>query len=189
MHGFAKRGLALAAAASGLVMGVGGVAFADANASGDATNSHGIGTGTVVGTAAEVPVLLCGTAAPVAGFANELQGATCAAAHTAAVAGESSHNGGILAGNVADVAAAVPGEVCGTNAIVGGVQETADSTTCTIGAEGPLVSSIASTEHDGGIVSGNAVNVGATVPLALCGNTIGLLGVQDHVHGTTCSIS
>ncbi|HEV2637038.1 MAG TPA: chaplin family protein [Actinocrinis sp.] len=189
MHGFAKRGLALAAAASGLVIGVGGAAYADATVSGDASNSHGTVSGTVVGAAGEVPVLLCGTGVNGGSFTNEFMGTDCTAAHTAEVAGYATHNGGTVSGNVANVALGVPAEVCGTNADVAGTEELADSTTCSFGTAGPLASAVGTSEYSGGTISGNVVNLGATVPVELCGTNVGISAVHDHLHGTTCSIS
>lgn len=189
MHGIAKRGLALAAAASGLVMGIGGAAYADATSIGGATNDHGIGAGQVVGGAAEAPILLCGTGAPVAATQNDIPGGMCAAAHTVQVGGNTSNSGGIVAGNVIQAGAAVPGEVCGTDALVGGADEQLDGTTCAIGANGPIASALGAASDDRGIASGNVVNLSAAVPLEVCGTNAAVVADDDHVHGTTCSIS
>ena len=189
MHGFAKRGLALAAAASGLVMGIGGAAYADATSSGDTSFDHGVGTGSVIGGAAEAPILLCGTDGSVVGFHNDIPGASCDAAHTVQVDGNTSSSGGVVAGNVIQAGAAVPGELCGNNVFVGGIKERIDGSTCTIGEDGPIATATGSAVHSGGVVSGNVINLAAAVPLELCGNNVGVVAVKDHIHGTTCNIS
>ena len=189
MHGFAKRGLALAAAASGLVMAVGGVASADTTSSGDATNSAGAGSGWTVGAAGEVPVLFCGTDALGAAFTNDVPGGMCTESHTAQVAGSTSNTGGIVAGDVVQAAAGVPAEVCTTNALVGGIKEQIEGSNCTIGANGPVASAVGSAEHDGGIASGEVVNAAPVIPVEVCGTVAELVAVKDKIHGTTCAIS
>jgi ChpA-C len=189
MHGFAKRGLALAAAASGLVMAVGGVANADTTSSGDATNSAGIGSGWVVGGAGEIPALVCGTDALGAAFKNDVPGGMCTEAHTSQVAGSTSNTGGIGAGNVVQAGAGTPAEACGTDVLAGGIKESIDGTSCTIGANGPVVSAVGSAEHDGGIASGEVVNAAPVIPVEVCGTVGEVVAVKDKIHGTTCTIS
>jgi ChpA-C len=189
MHGFAKRGLALAAAASGLVIGIAGTAAADVTSSGDATNSAGIGSGWVVGGAGEIPALVCGTGALGAAVTNDIPGGLCADGHAGQVAGSTSNSGGIVAGDVVQAAAAIPAEVCTTNALVGGIKETIDGTSCSIGANGPVVSAVGSAEHDGGIASGLVVNAAPAIPAEVCGTVAELVATRNHIHGTTCTIS
>jgi hypothetical protein len=189
MHGFAKRGLALAAVASGLVMGVASVASADATSSGDATTSAGIGSGSVIGAAGEVPAIVCGTDALGAAFKNDVPGALCAESHSAQVAGSTSNDGGIVTGDVVQAGAAIPAEVCTTNVPVGAIKEAIDGTSCTIGTNGPVVSAVGSSEHNGGIGSGLVVNAAPAIPAEVCGTVAELVAVKDHIHGTTCTIS
>ena len=189
MHGFAKRGPALAAVASGLVMGIASAASADATSSGDAALSPGIGSGSVIGGAAEIPALLCGTSAFGAALGNDVPGGLCSSAHTVQVAGSTDKSPGIVTGDVVQAGAAVPAEVCNTNALVGTIKDHIDGTSCTIGTDGPIASADGSAEHDGGIASGLVVYLAAAVPVEACGTTADVGGIKNKVHGTTCTIS
>jgi hypothetical protein len=192
MHGFAKRGLALAAATSGLVLGTAGIAAADATATGESTHSAGIASGNVANAPVAIPVNFCGNQALVIALKNVDEGQMCTigAGEGAMAMGSADKSGGIGSGNVADVAANVPANVCGNQigAIV--AKATTKPSTCTIGTTGggPGASATGSSEHSGGILSGNVANVAASVPLNICGNQVEGIAFSDTVDGSTCSI-
>ncbi|MEV6212918.1 chaplin [Kitasatospora sp. NPDC051914] len=72
-----RRALALAAAAGALVLGSAGVANADANAVGTASNSPGLLSGNVVQIPVHVPVSACGNSIDLAGLLNPTSGNVC----------------------------------------------------------------------------------------------------------------
>lgn len=192
MHGFAKRGLALAAATSGLVLGTASFAAADATATGEASHSGGIVAGNVANVPAAVPVNFCGNQVLVIALKNIDEGSMCmiGSGEGASSTGSADWSGGIGAGNVVDGALAVPVNACGNQA--GLIVAKADDkpTTCTIGTNSgaPGASATGASDHSGGIGSGNVVNVSASVPINLCGNQVEGAAFADTLDGQNCSI-
>ena len=191
MHGFAKRGLALAAATSGLVLGTAGIAAADATTTGESSHSGGIAAGNVANVPVAIPVNFCGNQALVIALKNVDEGQMCTigSGEGATATGSSDHSAGIGSGNVANVAANVPVNACGNQigAIV--AKATTKPSTCTIGTNGsdPGASAMGASDHSGGILSGNVANVAASVPVNLCGNQVEGIALADTVEGSTCS--
>ncbi|MGH3417851.1 MAG: chaplin family protein [Actinocrinis sp.] len=192
MHGFAKRGLALAAATSGLLLGTAGIAAADATATGDSSHSGGAASGNVVNAPVAVPVNFCGNQVLVVALKNVNEGTMCdiGPGEGAMATGSSDHSGGIGSGNVVDGALAVPVNACGNQAGLGVVKAVDKPSTCTIGTNGdaPGASAMGASDHSGGILSGNVVNLAASVPVNLCGNQVEAIAVADKLEGQTCSI-
>ncbi|QEV22414.1 chaplin [Streptomyces alboniger] len=60
-----------------MVLGVGAPAFADAGASGAASNSPGVISGNVVQVPIHVPINLCGNTVDIIGLLNPAFGNTC----------------------------------------------------------------------------------------------------------------
>ena len=56
------------------------------------------------------------------------------------------------------------------------------------GFSGPGASAMGASDHSGGILSGNVVNVAASVPLNICGNQVEAIAFADKLDGSTCSI-
>src|SRR5581483_11797066 len=148
MHGFAKRGLALAAATSGLVLGTAGIAAADATATGESSHSGGAISGNVVNAPVAVPVNFCGNQALVIALKNVGEGAMAQ--------GSSEHSGGLGSGNVADAAVAVPVNACGNEVGVIAAKDKVKPQTCSIGTNGDAPGALATgaSEHSGGLLSG-----------------------------------
>jgi ChpA-C len=192
MHGFAKRGLALAAATSGLVLGTAGIAAADATATGESSHSGGIASGNVANAPVAIPVNFCGNQAIVIGLKNVNEGQLCTigSGEGAIATGSSEKSAGIGSGNVADVAASVPVNACGNQIGAAMAKDVTKPSTCTIGTNGsdPGASAMGSSEHSGGILSGNVANVAASVPVNACGNQVEVIGLSDKLEGSTCSI-
>lgn len=192
MHGFAKRGLALAAATSGLVLGTAGIAAADATATGEASHSGGIASGNVANAPVAIPVNFCGNQVLVVALKNVDEGSMCTigAGQGAMATGSSEKSGGIGSGNVVDGALAVPVNACGNQAGLIVVKAHDKPTTCTIGTNGsaPGATANGASEHSGGILSGNVVNVAGSIPVNLCGNQVEAIAFKDTLEGQTCSI-
>ncbi|WP_431682882.1 chaplin [Kitasatospora sp. KL5] len=73
-----RKALALAAAAGALVLGSAGVANADANAVGTASNSPGLLSGNVIQIPVHIPVNICGNTVNVLAALNPTAGNICA---------------------------------------------------------------------------------------------------------------
>ncbi len=192
MHGFAKRGLALAAATSGLVLGTAGIAAADATATGESTHSGGAVSGNVANVPVAVPVNFCGNQALVIALKNVDEGSMCTigSGEGTLAQGSSEHSGGLGSGNVANAAVAVPVNACGNQ--IGAIVAKAKvkPQTCTIGTNGdaPGASATGASEHSGGILSGNVANAAVSVPVNLCGNQVEGIAFRDTLDSQTCSI-
>jgi hypothetical protein len=191
MHGFAKRGLALAAATSGLVLGTAAVAAADSTATGDASHSGGIVSGNVGNAAASIPVNFCGNTAVVVALKDTTLGSMCdiASGESATATGSVDHSAGIGAGNDVNLAGNVPVNVCGNEIGAGSIKGWVDPSTCTIGAGGwDGATATGSSDHSGGFLAGNVLNGALSVPINACGNQVEFVGLKDTTHGSTCSI-
>lgn len=192
MHGFAKRGLALAAATSGLVLGTAGIAAADATATGEASHSGGIASGNVANAPVAIPVNFCGNQVLVVALKNVDEGSMCTigAGQGATATGSADKSGGIGSGNVVDGALAVPVNACGNQAGLGVVKALDKPQTCTIGTNGGAPGAVATGASDksGGIIAGNVINLAAAVPVNVCGNQVEAVAFKDTLDSQTCSI-
>jgi hypothetical protein len=72
-----KRGVAVAAAAVGLIAGGAGVASASSDAAGVASNSPGVLSGNAIQVPVHVPVNLCGNTVNVIALLNPAFGNSC----------------------------------------------------------------------------------------------------------------
>ncbi|MET9607430.1 chaplin [Streptomyces sp. NPDC006512] len=72
-----RRGLAVALAASAVVVAGGSVASADAGARGIAAYSPGVGSGNLIQVPIHIPVNACGNTVSVIGLLNPSFGNTC----------------------------------------------------------------------------------------------------------------
>jgi len=192
MHGFAKRGLALAAAASGLVLGTAGIAAADATATGETAHSGGVNSGNVVNSPLAAPVNFCGNQALVTALKNVDEGSICTIGpgEGALAQGSSEYSGGVGSGNVANTAVSMPLNVCGNQSGTIVVKDKDKSQTCTIGTNSDEPGAIATgaSDHSGGLLSGNVANTAVSMPLNVCGNQSDVIGFRNTVDGTTCTI-
>jgi small secreted domain DUF320 len=192
MHGFAKRGLALAAATSGLVLGTAGIAAADATATGESSHSGGAISGNVANVPVAVPVNFCGNQALVIALKNVDEGSMCTigSGEGALAQGSSEHSGGLGSGNVANAAVAVPVNACGNQAGAIVAKAKVEPQTCSIGTNGdaPGASATGASEHSGGLLSGNVANAAVSVPVNLCGNQAEVIALRDTLDSQTCTI-
>ncbi|WP_052849873.1 chaplin [Streptomyces avicenniae] len=72
-----KKVVAVAAAASGLMLAGAGLAVADSHAAGAAVGSPGVLSGNVVQVPVHVPINVCGNTISVIGLLNPAFGNTC----------------------------------------------------------------------------------------------------------------
>jgi hypothetical protein len=188
MHGFAKRGLALAAATSGLVLATAGIAAADATATGTSSNSGGLGSGNTANIAGSIPVNACGNQALLIALKDVDAPQMCKIEDStmATATGSSSWSPGIIAGNVADAALSVPVNACGNQAGAISVHAWTGMNQCRI--TGGDATATGSSVHSGGIIAGNVINGALSVPVNACGNQVDVIGFADKVAGSDCSI-
>jgi hypothetical protein len=190
MHGIAKRGLALIAATSGIVMGGAAIASADSGAvtTASTTQSGGAVAGWVAQAPVNIPVNVCGNSVEALAFKEMVHGSTCTNDKPGAWAGATTtKSGGIGAGNTVQAAANVPVNVCGNTVAAAAVKNDYEGSTCTNNAGGPGASATSSIDKSGGILSGNTVQAVLNVPVNACGNVVGLGVVKNHYAGQTCT--
>jgi hypothetical protein len=114
MQGFAKKGLLLTAAVSGLLAGAAGAASANATAVGAANHNAGAGSGNQVQLTGNAPINACGDTATGAGGLNVAALNHCINHGTEATdRGEVSHSPGAISGNQVQGALNVPINACG----------------------------------------------------------------------------
>jgi hypothetical protein len=190
MHGIAKRGLALVAATSGIVLGGAAIATADAGAVTTATTSHSGGAvaGWVAQAPVNIPVNVCGNSVEALAFKEMVHGTTCTNNKPGATAtATTTKSGGIGAGNTVQVAGNVPVNVCGNTVAGAAVKNDYEGSTCTNNVGGPGAAATSSVDHSGGLVSGNTVQAVLNVPINACGNVVGLGVVKNMYEGQTCT--
>jgi len=185
MHGIAKRGLALVAATSGIVLGGAAVASAD-GATATTTQSGGAVAGWVAQAPVSVPVNVCGNSVEAIAFHEVVNGTTCKNYQGAAAAATTAMSGGIGAGDTVQAVGNVPVDICG-NAVAGaGIKNLYTGSACTNNAWGPGASATSTVDHSGGILAGNTVQGGVNVPINACGDVVGLGVVKNYYEGSTC---
>ena len=194
--------MVVAAAATSVWSLCGSAAFADADASGQATDSSGVLAGNNVQAPVHVPLNACGNTANIAALLNPAFGTSCgndsdsgtSASSSGAVA-ESATEGssGVLAGNTVQVPIHAPLNACGNTADVIGALNPAGGGDCAIGSgSGTSASSSggasasSSTAGSSGVLAGNTVQVPIHAPLNACGNTVDVVSVLNPVADITC---
>jgi hypothetical protein len=133
MHGIAKRGLALAAAASGLVLGTAGIAAASASATGETAQSGGIASGNVIEVPVSAPINVCGDQVLVGAAHNDVGPSTCSngGGDSATAQGSTLNSGGILSGNVIEAPVATALNLCGNQVGLLAVDNLTEGSVCT----------------------------------------------------------
>jgi hypothetical protein len=175
---------------------------AGAAASSTVKNSGGILSGNTVQIPIDLGLNLCTNQADAIAASNTVAGSTCGGPGAAggAKSGSSatstvSHSGGILSGNTVQAPVNIPLNVCGNQAIAGGLKNSVGGGTCgdsaganANGSGGSGGSSAtAVTDHSGGILSGNIIQAPVNVPVNACGNQANVVGIKDKVGGTDCA--
>jgi hypothetical protein len=188
MHGIAKRGLALVAATSGLMLGSAAIASADATTTADTSHSGGAVAGITAQVPANVPVKLCNVNVQAIALKEKTHSTTCTTGALGAVAkADADHSGGIVSGNVAQVAGSVPVLFCGWNVNAVAFKNDYQGSTCSANTSGPGASAVADADHSGGIGSGNVAQVALNVPVDFCGNNVTVGTVKNVYEGSTCT--
>ncbi|WP_367401544.1 chaplin [Streptomyces xanthophaeus] len=156
--------IAAVVAGGGLaVAGVGGFAYADADAGGRAERSPGLLSGNLVQLPVHIPVNACGNTVSVVGVLNSAAGNRCS--------NEGSGGGGGHSGQTS-AASSKPG---GTN---GGGTNNAGTNSGGATAEGRG-------KDSPGVLSGNGLQLPVQLPLNISGNAVSVVGVGNSSHGNT----
>ncbi|WP_251017115.1 chaplin, partial [Streptomyces sp. ISL-1] len=120
MRQVTRKGLITMAAAGGVLALGGSYAYADAGATGNASNSPGVASGNTVQLPLHVPVNACGNTVNVVGLLNPAGGNQCSNSSgggtqgTGAQAdGESSNSPGVASGNNIQAPIHLPVNACG----------------------------------------------------------------------------
>lgn len=120
----------------------------------------------------------------VAATSGLIFGSAAFAAADSATTAETSHSGGIVAGQVVQVPANIPVKLCGENLQAGAVRERLRGTVCTTGAG---VADTASSDRSGGIGSGNIVQGALNTPVLFCGWNVNAASFGDRHGGSYCA--
>ena len=188
MHGIAKRGLALVAATSGLVLGTATFAAADATTTADTSHSPGAVAGWAVQAPVNVPVKLCGVNVQAVAIKEMPKSTHCTTGPQGSVAqADADHSGGIASGNVVQASGNAPILFCGWNVDAVALKDHYEGSTCTADASGPGAVANATADHSGGIGSGNVVQAALNVPIDFCGNNVTAVTVKNVYEGSNCS--
>ncbi|MFE2479561.1 chaplin family protein [Streptomyces sp. NPDC059389] len=140
------------------VAGVGGFAFADADAGGQAERSPGLLSGNLVQLPVHTPVNVCGNTVSVVGLLNPAAGNRCA------------NQGGGGGGHQGSVSShpSKPGTGAGSGSHTGGGAHAEGS-----GKDSP------------GLLSGNGIQLPVDVPLNISGNSVNVVGLGNSSTGNT----
>ncbi|MGH6656763.1 MAG: chaplin family protein [Actinocrinis sp.] len=101
-----------------------------------------------------------------------------------------SHSGGILSGNTVQIPIDLGLNLCGNQADAAAVANHVYGSTCggtdAAGGSNSGSSATSTTDHSGGILSGNTVQAPINIPLNVCGNQAVAVGAKNVTHGSTC---
>jgi hypothetical protein len=176
---------------------------AGAAASSTVKNSAGILSGNTIQIPIDLGLNLCGNQVNGVAASNTVAGSACGGSSApggsnsgSSATSATSHSGGILSGNTVQAPVNIPLNVCGNQAIAGGLKNSVGGGTCgggsgsggSGGSGAPGGSSAtAVTDHSGGILSGNIIQAPVNVPVNACGNQANVVGVKNKTGGTSCS--
>ncbi|MFF3248538.1 chaplin [Streptomyces sp. NPDC002870] len=138
MRQVTRKGLITMAAAGGVLALGGSYAYADAGATGTASNSPGVASGNSVQLPLHAPVNACGNTVNVIGLLNPASGNGCgntsgsgnSTPGGAQVGGETSSSPGIASGNNIQAPLDVPVNACGNTVTIGGLGNAVSGNEC-----------------------------------------------------------
>ncbi|MGW2983560.1 chaplin [Streptomyces goshikiensis] len=162
-----RNGLIAAVVAGGglAVAGVGGFAYADADANGAAQGSPGVASGNLVQLPVHLPVNVCGNTVSVVGLLNPAAGNRCANAGSPGRGTSASGTGSSGTGT-------------GTGSGASHTSEQASGTSGGASAHG-------SGKDSPGVLSGNGIQLPVDLPLNVSGNGVSVVGIGNPTFGNT----
>ncbi|MFD5428561.1 chaplin [Streptomyces sp. NPDC127084] len=145
------------------------VALADAGAQGVAAGSPGILSGNVIQVPVNVPIAACGNSLGVISMLNGTSGNACV-------------NGSVSDGNNSSTGAMI---------VDGDSDSDSDSSGILYGdmADGDASTgamAVGAASDSPGILSGNVIQVPVSVPVAVCGNSLNVIGMLNPAAGNAC---
>ncbi|MFI2349923.1 chaplin [Streptomyces sp. NPDC019443] len=199
MRQVTRKGLITMAAAGGVLALGGSYAYADAGATGNASNSPGVASGNSVQLPVHIPVNACGNTVNVVGLLNPAGGNGCANTSGsdngspgggAQAGGETSDSPGIASGNTIQAPVHVPVNACGNTVDVVGLLNPVSGNECGNmsdgGSPGTGAQAGGDTSASPGIASGNLIQAPVHVPVDACGNAVTIGGLGNAVSGNDC---
>ncbi|HTJ68631.1 MAG TPA: chaplin [Actinospica sp.] len=172
--------------------GPGAVSTSNTNRSG------GIASGNNIQIPINIGLDLCGNNVKGASVHDVSGGGNCSNPSGSAASGTTSHSGGILSGNSVQAPVNVPILACNNNVLAAAAHEHEGGANCSApggtpsgpGAPGGGGSAAnQTTDHSGGILSGNIVQAPVNVPVDVCGNNVNAGVVESRESGSQCTNS
>ena len=192
--------MVVAAAATSVWSLCGSAAFADADASGQTTDSSGVLAGNNVQVPVHLPLNACGNSVDVVGVLNPAFGTSCAnesgsddSSSGASASSSTEGSSGVLSGNTVQIPVHAPVNACGNSVDVIGVLNGAADNDCSNGSGSDSddsssgASASSSTSGSSGVLAGNTVQVPVHAPVNLCGNTVDVIGVLNPAADSDCA--
>jgi hypothetical protein len=169
-----------------------------ATANSTTNRSGGIASGNNIQIPINLGLNLCGN--HVKGLsANDVSGGgNCSSPGGSSANGTTSHSGGILSGNSVQAPVNAPILACDNNVLAGAAHNHEGGANCTAqggtpsGSGGPGgggSSANQTTDHSGGILSGNIIQAPVNVPVNACGNNVNGAVVSSTESGSECTNS
>ncbi|MFF7299681.1 chaplin family protein [Streptomyces sp. NPDC008265] len=157
-----RNGVIAAVVAGGglAVAGVGGFAHADADASGRAAGSPGVGSGNLIQLPVNVPVNACGNTVNVVGLLNPAAGNRCA----------NVSQGGAQAGSSSSSSSS---------------SSTGSSSSSQAAGNHSGATAQGSTQGSPGVISGNGLQLPVDLPVNISGNSVNVVGIGNPSLGNT----
>ncbi|MBS2961944.1 chaplin [Actinocrinis puniceicyclus] len=97
-----------------------------------------------------------------------------------------SDSGGVLSGNTLQIPVDIPVNVCGNQVAGIAVGDTVGGGTCGAAGGSGGASAAAASDHSGGVLSGNTLQIPVYIPVNVCGNQVAAVAMGDQVGGSTC---
>ena len=154
------------------------------------TNSSG---GLVSGNNIQIPVNigldLCGDDVRAGAVRDTAGGGHCSSQSGAGATATTSHSGGIGSGNSVQVPVNVPILACDNTVAGAAAHNTLGGANCGSPSGSGGAAASQTTDHSGGILSGNIVQAPVNVPINACGNTVNAAVVSNTESGASCTNS
>ena len=170
-----------------------------AAASSSTDHSGGILSGNTIQIPIDLGLNLCGNNVNALTAHDTAAGSTCQSQDGSSATSSTSHSGGIGSGNTLQAPINVPILACGNTVSVLAVQDHTGGSNCGSprgdrsgehsgkGYGGAAATAV--TDHSGGVLSGNVVQVPLNAPIDACGNTVNAGVVRSTEHGSSCTNS
>jgi hypothetical protein len=176
-----------------------GASAAGASADGTVSGSPGILSGNTVQIPIDLGLNLCGDQVDSVAVRDTVSGSTCGGGSAAggpdsgaSASSATTYSGGILSGNTVQAPVDIPLNVCGDQVVADGAGNSDERGACggagsggSAGVRGARATAVS--DHSGGILSGNIVQVPVDVPVNACGDQVDVVGDGNSDGGSACA--